>query len=207
MLRRMFTGLVQAFGRVTSSTPRPAGLRLEVDAAQWSHRPAVGDSVSVSGCCLTVAAPTEGGRLCFDVVAETLRVTTLGALRPGDRVNLEHALRADALLGGHFVQGHVDGVGEVVEVRADPADWRVRVRPADRALMECITRKGSIAVDGVSLTVAGVHGDSFSVALIPTTLEMTTLGALREGSRCNLETDMLAKTVVEFLRRREQGGA
>lgn len=200
----MFTGLIQAVARVAKINPSPTGARLEIDPAGWAHAPAIGDSISLDGCCLTLAAITPGG-WCFDAVAQTLAVTTLGTLRPGSRVNLEHACRADTLLGGHIVQGHVDGVADVIRAQRDPADWRVRFRPPGE-LMECMAPKGSVAVSGVSLTIAGVGDDWFEVALIPTTLEKTTLGELREGSRCNIETDIIARTVVQWLRR-QRGSA
>lgn len=199
-LGAVFTGLVQHIGVVASVEPSPAGVRLGVDASGWNHCPVVGDSISVSGCCLTV---TDGGRgagnLVFDVISQTLAVTILGDLRAGSRVNLEHAVRADTLMGGHFVQGHIDGVGVVRGTQPDPADWRIEIE-APAALMDCIVPKGSIAVDGVSLTLAEVSDRGFTVAIIPTTLEMTTLGELREGARCNIETDMIARQVAHIVR-------
>ena len=173
------------------------GARLVVGPRGCGHRPAEGDSISVSGCCLTVARGSDParGRIAFDVIPETLGKTILGDLKPGSRVNLEHAVRADTLMGGHFVQGHIDGVGAVRRVQADEADWRIEIgAPAE--LMDCIIPKGSIALDGVSLTIAEVFKDGFGVALIPTTLELTTLGALKAGSRCNIETDMIARQVA-----------
>jgi len=199
----MFTGLIQQVGVIERIEPSPNGRRLLVDPADWTHRPDPGESIGVNGCCLTLAAPPAetGGRLAFDVISETLARSTLGRLESGARVNLERSLRADDLMGGHVVQGHVDGVGEVVEIRPDPADWRVRIRPP-APLLDEIVHKGSIAVEGVSLTIARLVGDDFEIALIPTTLRETTLGELETGSAVNLETDVLAKTVVHFLRRR-----
>lgn len=199
----MFTGLVQAVGRVASLAPSPAGVRLAIDFAPWTHRPAVGDSISVSGCCLTAAAvgdgPGGGARVEFDAIPETLAKTTLGRLAAGSRVNLEHSVTASTLMGGHFVQGHVDGVGVVEHVQAT-ADWRVRVRTPD-GLRRYLTPKGSITVEGVSLTLAAVGpgGAWFEVALIPVTLERTTLGGLKLEDGVNLEADILAKTVVQYL--------
>lgn len=198
----MFTGLVQAVGTVLSVQPERAGVRLVVDAGAWPHRPEVGESICVSGCCLTLAAPLSetGGRLAFDVVPETLRMTTLGGLKNGSRVNLERSLAVGDLVGGHSVQGHIDGVGTVDRV-TENGECRVTVRaPSD--LMAYIVPKGSVAVDGVSLTVAAVDParETFDVALIPTTLAKTTLGELRVGGRCNLETDILARTVVNYLK-------
>lgn len=207
----MFTGLVQAIGVVVTAERTAAGARLEIDPGGWLHRPALGESICVSGCCLTVAEPpaAPGGALAFDVVYETLEMTTLGTFRAGTRVNLERSLTAADLLGGHMVQGHVEGVGTVERVKRGD-EWRVRVRPPT-GLMEFIVPKGSVTVDGVSLTVAAVDpgrsgsGGWFEVALIPTTLRLTTLGELSEGSRCNLETDIIARTVVHWLR--AYGGA
>lgn len=198
----MFTGLVQSVGVVRAVEPAGVGASILVDAGVWAHRPAPGDSISVSGCCLTVAAGSdlERGLLRFDAVSETLAKTTLGALRAGDRVNLEHSLRPETLLGGHLVQGHVDGVGVVEEVRDRASDWRLTVRPPEE-LMDYLAPKGSIAIDGVSLTIAALGADTLEIALIPTTLELTTLGALRAGARVNVEADMLGKHVVHALRR------
>ncbi len=182
----------------------PSGVRLVIEVPRWEERPRAGDSVAVAGCCLTVADepkrdPSGAHFLRFDVVSETLEKTTLGRLEHGARVNIEASLRADSALGGHMVQGHIEGIGVVESVSADAADWRLVIRPPG-ALMPCIVPKGSVAVDGVSLTVAAAARDSFSVALIPTTLERTTLGALRPGGACNIETDILARTVVHFMR-------
>ncbi len=199
----MFTGLVQHVGEIAEVSETPAGVRLEVDIRGWTPGYGVtiqqGDSISVSGTCLTVCETPAGGRLHFDVVQETLDKTTLGTLKPGGRVNLEPSVTPGQPMGGHFVQGHVDGVGEVVRVQDDAADWRVTVR-APQACVSALVPKGSITVEGVSLTLAVVDGDTFEVALIPTTLEHTTLGALNPGDRVNLEADVLAKTVVTTLK-------
>lgn len=206
----MFTGLVQAVGKVAELRESAAGMRLVVDPQGWSHHPQREASIAVNGCCLTVANdPAEDdGRPAFDVIHETLSKTSLGGLKPGSRVNLEHAATPQTLMGGHIVQGHVDGLGEVVRVqRGGEGGWRVRIRPQGpdlgRELMQYIVPKGSICVDGVSLTVAGVDlrglaGGGFEVALIPTTLERTTLGDLAEGQAVNLEVDLIAKTVVHW---------
>lgn len=198
----MFTGLVQAVGQIASIEERPFGVRLVVDAHRWDHAPELGESISVSGVCLTLAehpGPKGNGALAFDVVAETLAKTKLGALRLGSGVNLERACRPNDLLGGHIVQGHVDGVAIVSMVKDDPTDWRVRVEPpAD--LMEFTAPKGSICIDGVSLTIAALTPAHVEVALIPTTLEKTTLHALREGDRVNLEMDAIGKQVVHWLK-------
>lgn len=196
----MFTGLVQAVGTIAATSPTPAGVRLLVDPGAWPHRPALGDSISVSGVCLTVAAleASGGGRWAFDAIPETLAKTTLRRLKAGDRVNLEHAVTASTLMGGHFVQGHVDGVGAVASVQTG-ADWRLTVTPPAEVL-PFLAPKGSITIDGVSLTIAALTCDTLTVALIPTTLDLTTLGTLKPGDGVNIEADMLAKTVVNYLR-------
>ncbi len=201
----MFTGLVQSVGsvrKVERIGDGPDGpVRLVIDPGSWVHRPSHGDSISVSGVCLTVAnRPTARSRMLgFTAVPETLSKTTLGGLRAGGRVNLEHALTPSTFLGGHLVQGHVDGKGKVVSVRRG-GDWRVRVHlPA--GLREFIVPKGSVCLDGVSLTVASVYADGFEVALIPTTLELTTLGGLTPGDWVNVETDLVVKTILAWARR------
>lgn len=199
----MFTGLVQAKGRVASIIPAATGTTLVVESA-WDRVPAPGDSVCVSGCCLTLAGPVEraGGLVSmgFDVIHETLAKTTLGGLGVGSAVNLETSCTPTTLLGGHIVQGHVEGVGRFEGVQTGD-DWRITVRPPAE-LMPVITPKGSITIDGVSLTVAevDVRAGTFGVALIPTTLAATTLGEAFEGGRCNLETDVLARTVIHYAR-------
>lgn len=193
----MFTGLVQHRGRVLDVRPTSAGVCLELDADGWLHQPGLGESIAVSGCCLTVAGLDP---LRFDVIQQTLRVTTLCGLRRGDGVNLEPAVTPATLLGGHLVQGHVDGVGVIRAISRDAEGVRMRIdAPAD--LMDFIIPKGSIAVDGVSLTLAEVLNDGFVVALIPTTLELTTLGEAKEGGCVNLETDLVVKTIVHQVRR------
>ena len=222
----MFTGLIQRVGVVADvSALGGGGVRLVVDynppdvgrflnvgdgvgaggsrgegGGRWPGVPLVEESVAVDGCCLTVAEVVEGGRgLGFDVIPQTLAVTTLGGLSVGDRVNLEQCVSPTGLLGGHIVQGHVDGVGEVLEVR-EGGDWRVRVR-LPGGLVRYAVPKGSVTLAGVSLTVAGldVGGEWIEVALIPTTLERTTLGGLGVGSPINVEMDLIAKTVVHYL--------
>jgi riboflavin synthase len=176
----MFTGIVRDLGRVASFD----GARLVVDTAIEAG---LGDSVSINGACLTVVANTDG--LSFDVVAETLSRTTLGGLAAGDAVNLEPALRAGEPLGGHIVQGHVDAVGRVRSV-GEPV-W---IDAPPDVLRYCV-EKGSIAVDGVSLTIAALDGGGFAVALVPHTLAATTLGSAEPGTAVNLEIDVLAKYV------------
>lgn len=201
----VFTGLVQAVGKVKSIAPTHAGVRLVIDPGAWDHRPAPGDSICVSGVCLTVAQllPSPHAGWAFDVIPETLAKTTLGGLSPGHKVNLEHALTPSTLLGGHFVQGHVDGVGEIERIDTD-GQWRVTVRPPP-GLIAFMGPKGSIAIEGVSLTIASLARATLSVALIPTTLERTTLGVLRPGDSVNIEADILAKMVVQTLQRLTPG--
>ncbi len=195
----MFTGLIQHVGVVSEVRPRQEGIRLRIDPDEWSHEPTHGESISVNGCCLTVVDASRGG-LEFDCVAQTLAKTTLGGLGPGQRVNLERALRASDFLGGHFVQGHVDGVGTVRSVQDRGGDYRLVIEvPSDVSAF--LIPRGSITVDGVSLTLAGTDARTFEVALIPTTLDLTTLGDLRVGDPVNLEADVLAKTTVTWLER------
>jgi riboflavin synthase len=195
----MFTGLVQHVGRVASIQRTGAGARLDIDPAGWTHRADPGESIAVSGVCLTLVESVQG-RWAFDVIPETLSRTTLGSLAPGDPVNLEHAVTPATLLGGHLVQGHVDGTAQVVRIQQG-ADWRVEIQPpAD--LMACMIPKGSVCVDGVSLTLARVDpaAGTFEVALIPETLERTTLRSLRPGQRVNIEADATVKAIVHVLR-------
>lgn len=191
----MFTGLVQAMGEVIEAQTGPAGLRLRIQSPGWT--PADGDSISVSGVCLTQSGPSSGGILTFTAVPETLAATTLGTLRPGGRVNLERSMAVGDLMGGHSVQGHIDAVGTVERVQPAP-DYRIFIRPP-AAFMKFVVPKGSIAVDGVSLTIAGVEPATFNIALIPTTLAKTTVSALKPGDPCNLESDILARTIVHYL--------
>ncbi|HWB56712.1 MAG TPA: riboflavin synthase [Gaiellaceae bacterium] len=191
----MFTGIVRELGAVAAVSSRGDRVRLEVRAPGTAAGTAVGDSVSINGACLTAVA-ADDGVLAFDVVAETLRRTSLGRLAPGSRVNVEPALRAGEPLGGHLVQGHVDGVGRVRRVDVEGLE----IEAPERLLRYCV-EKGSIAVEGVSLTVAGLGEGSFSVALIPHTREATTLGEVSEGDELNLEADMLAKHVERLMER------
>lgn len=199
----MFTGLIQALGKVAAIEPNQAGARLVIDPAGWSHRPARGDSISVNGCCLTVANSPDSHdpAFRFDAVRQTLTLTNLGALRVGDAVNLEHSARPDTLMGGHIVQGHIDAVAKIVRVRAEPLDYRIAFQPPP-GLMDLFVPQGAVAIDGISLTIAGVTKDAFEVALIPTTLEKTNLGSRREGDLVNVETDIVARTIVHWLSRR-----
>lgn len=204
----MFTGIIEITGRIVQIAPSETGCSLLVDPGEWAARPAQGDSIAVNGCCLTVANTPNAAKsarfLRFDVIHQTLRLTTLGELAPGDRVNLEQAVTPRTLLGGHLVQGHVDGVGLArrVENPEKTGEFRLRIQPPP-ALMDVILPQGSITVDGVSLTVAAVGPDWFDVALIPTTLDKTTLRrvASEPGTRVNLEADSLVRMVAHLLKR------
>ena len=194
----MFTGIVEKTARVAAVTDGPMFRRLWV-AHDW---PDVGhgESVAVNGVCLTVAE-LAAGQLGFDVVKETLDKTNLGLLRAGDGVHVERAMRVGDRFDGHFVQGHVDGPATVVSVTGGADEWRVRLEvPTD--LARFLAPKGSVALDGVSLTVAAVDGRQFEVALIPTTLSLTQLGNREPGWPCNFEADILGKQVVTWLERR-----
>jgi len=195
----VFTGIVREKGRVVSAVAAEDGARLVVAAPQTAPHTAVGDSVAVDGVCLTAVSVTDG-EIAFDAVAETLRRSSLGALQTGDDVNVEPALRAGDPLGGHYVQGHVDAVGRVTTIEPEGDGRRVTFEAPPNALRYC-AEKGSITVDGVSLTVAGLDETSFTVALIPHTLAETTLGALEQGDEVNLEADVLAKYVERLLTR------
>ena len=189
----MFTGIVRERGRVVSLAGGDDGLHIEIEAPQTAALTAIGDSVDVAGCCLTATA-VQDGRFSVTAVPESLARTTLGALAEGDEVNLESALRAGEPLGGHFVQGHVDGVGRVALIEQDGESRRAWIEAAP-ALLRYAVEKGSIAVDGVALTITALRDGAFEVALIPHTLEVTTLGTLATGDQVNLEVDVLAKYV------------
>lgn len=193
----MFTGIVESMGKVVAATATGSGRRLAVDAPGWAADAEPGESISVSGVCLTAAGAR--GELVFDIVAETLARTALGRLRPGSRVNLERCVRASTPMGGHIVQGHVEGLARVESILTS-GEHRVRLRPPG-SLMEAIIPKGSITLDGVSLTLAAVdpRGGTFEVALIPTTLERTTLGTWQVGDEANVETDIVSRSVSHWL--------
>jgi riboflavin synthase len=189
----MFTGLVEQMGEVATAVERPPGKRLVVRSGPWAQDVSIGESIAVNGCCLTVVSIDSIG-FGFDAGEETLGRTNLGRLGPGSRVNLERSLRFQDRLGGHLVTGHIDAVGEL-DQRRDDADWSYFWIRCPPPLTRQMASKGSIAVDGVSLTLVQVEQDRFSVALIPHTLQVTTLGQLRPGDPVNLETDLLAKYV------------
>ena len=193
----MFTGIVRERGRVVGIDGGDAGVRLRITAPATAGDVALGDSVSIGGVCLTVVA-VAAGEIAFDAVPETLSRTALGRLAAGDDVNVEPALRAGDPLGGHVVQGHVDGLGAVRSVDPEGDGRRIWVDAPQDILRYCV-EKGSVAVDGVSLTVAALDGVGFAVALIPHTLSETTFGALVAGDAVNLEVDILAKYVERLL--------
>jgi riboflavin synthase len=196
----MFTGIVQEVGEVRTVEHGSDGSRLRVSMPATAARVAVGDSVAIEGVCLTATA-VNAETVAFDAMGETLARTTLGSLAAGSPVNVEPALRASDPLGGHVVQGHVDAVAEVVDVRPDGIAAVVRIRVPD-GLQRYLVQKGSVAVAGVSLTVSAVDGDAFEVWLIPHTREVTTLGRLAPGTRLNVEVDQLAKYVERLLAHR-----
>jgi len=196
----MFTGIVEELGTVRAITPVETGAHLSISATTVLDDVQIGDSISVNGCCLTVVTLNDGYYE-VDVVEETLRMTCLGSLRVGDRVNLERSVRLVDRLGGHLVQGHVDGVGRLIS-RESAADGSLVVRiEAPAAVLRYVVYKGSIAVDGISLTVAAIDNTSFSIALIPHTQDVTTLGFRQPGDQVNLEVDIIAKYVEKLLNR------
>jgi len=193
----MFTGLVELMATIVEVNAAPPGRRIVVAAPDFAGSVAIGDSIAVNGCCLTVIEVRDAN-LAFDAGPETLERTNLGQLVAGSSVNLERSLRVGDRLGGHFVTGHTDGVATLTERVETPGETRMTFR-TDAALTQMMILKGSLAVDGVSLTLTDVSEGSFSVALIPHTLAMTTLGSLTVGDAVNLETDLVAKYVGRWL--------
>jgi riboflavin synthase len=193
----VFTGIIREVGLTAAITGHSDGIRLQVEAPQTAATTSVGDSVSIDGCCLTAVA-LEDGSIAFDAVPETLSRTTLGGLSIGARVNVEPALRAGEPLGGHYVQGHVDGVGAVRSAKDEGEGRRVWINAPNEILRNAV-EKGSITVQGVSLTVAELDDTGFAVALVPHTLAATTLGELAARHAVNLEVDVLAKYVERLL--------
>lgn len=194
----MFTGIIRAVGTLGASEPKGTDMRLRIDTGALDlESTGVGDSIAVSGVCLTATALTTNG-FWADVSGETLARTALGRLGTGDRVNLETALTLATPLGGHLVSGHVDGVGDVIERRDEGRSVRFRIR-APAELARYIAQKGSICVDGISLTVNKVEGSSFDVNIVPHTLEQTTMGEFAPGRRVNLEVDIIARYLERLL--------
>jgi riboflavin synthase len=201
----MFTGLIQHVGSVQSlAAVSGGGARLAIDIGPLAANCKLGDSIAVEGCCLTVVS-LNGSVAAFDAVPETLKRTTLGELKAASRVNLESSLLPNSPLGGHFVQGHVDGTASVIDTVTGGrwAEWHFKLQ--DATLAEQIVEKGSIAVDGIILTIAGCDASAatFWVALIPETLEHTTIASKTKGARVNIETDILGKYVLAALKRRQ----
>jgi riboflavin synthase len=195
----VFTGIVEELGTVRRVTPHATGAQLEIAATTVLTDVRIGDSISLNGCCLTVVEVTPN-TYTVDVVEESLRVTSLGAVAVGDRVNLERSVRLADRLGGHLVQGHVDGVATLV-ARDTLADGSALLRfEAPTEVLRYVVYKGAVAVDGVSLTVAGVDETTFSIALIPHTQAVTTLGFRHPGDRVNVETDVIARYVEKLTR-------
>ena len=199
----MFTGIIEAVGALVALEPRGSQVGLVIEASAISTGVRVGDSIAVNGTCLTVTK-IDGARLHFDAVRETLERTSLGDQRVGAPVNVERAMRADGRLDGHIVQGHVDGTGRVAELAREGGDVRLCIECGPE-IARYLVPKGSVAIDGVSLTVVGVTDAGFDVALIPHTLAETNLGDRRPGDRVNLEADVLGKYVVHYLERTRSG--
>jgi riboflavin synthase len=194
----MFTGIVEELGRIRAITPNADGARVEIEATTVLEDASIGASIAVNGCCVTVVEVGDGW-WAADAVTETLRRTTFGERKVGDGVNLERPLRLADRLGGHLVQGHVDATG-IVRARAALPDGSTEFRfDAPLDVMRYVVHKGSVTVDGISLTVAAVHDDGFSVAVIPHTLAVTTLGTRQPGHRVNLECDVVAKYIERLL--------
>lgn len=200
----MFTGLVEALGTVVAVIPEPPGVRLVVAAGSIGREAQLGESVCTSGCCLSVVR-IEGDAIEFQLGPETLSRTTLGRLAAGSAVNLERSLRTSDRLGGHLVTGHVDGLGSLAS-RVQEGDWVTCRFAAPPVLLGQMAAKGSVAIDGVSLTIVDVDAATFGVALIPHTLEHTTLGRLAVGDAVNLETDLVFKYVARWLEARTVPG-
>jgi riboflavin synthase len=198
-LRRVFTGIVRERGRVVGVEGGENGLRLEIAAPKTAAGAQPGDSVSLDGLCLTVIE-VDDGRLSFDAVPESLQRSNFARLAEGDEINVEPALRVGEPLGGHYVQGHVDAVGRVASVEPEGEGLRIWTEAPPDILRYCV-EKGSITVDGVALTITELREDAFEVALVPHTLEQTTLGMLAPGDEVNLEVDVLAKYVERLVRR------
>lgn len=198
----MFTGIVQTTAEILASTPNETGRRLSIGRGKLTGSINHGDSICVSGVCLTAVEISETA-LGFDVIHETLMKTSIGSLQVGDLVNLEPAVTPSQPMGGHFMQGHVDGLAVIDTIHTDAGEWRITLKPEHGAegLMDYIIPRGSVAIDGVSLTLARVSEDSFDVALIPATLELTTLGQRKVGDHVNIEADILAKTIAHQMSR------
>lgn len=199
----MFTGIIEEQGELQTVRPGQISGELTVRAKKALEETVVGDSIAVNGVCLTVTGMSSG-HFTADVMAESLRRTNLGSLKPGDKVNLERALSLNGRMGGHIVSGHIDGTGEIVKIeREDNAVWFTIV--SEDAVMDGLVEKGSIAIDGISLTVVDVLEDRFTVSIIPHTMDETSLGRAKVGTKVNLETDVLGKYVLKYLAKLQGG--
>lgn len=193
----MFTGIIEETGSILSFSEEKQSWRLQVSADKALQDAEIGDSIAINGCCLTIVAISPGA-LSFDVLAESKRLTTLDELGVGGVVNLERAVRFNGKMGGHFVTGHIDGIGKITELKSRGTDTFLRVETPP-GMGRYLVAKGSIAIDGISLTVAAVNGDSFDVWIIPHTREHTNLGTKIEGDGVNLEFDQLGKYVEKLI--------
>jgi len=192
----MFTGIIERIGAVKEKKGQGKGVRLVLEVGKWNEKLSVGDSVAVNGACLTIVRKTET-TLAFDVVPDTLKSTNLGSLQIGSRVNLEPSLRAGDAFGGHFVMGHVDAVGKIKKLEKIGDSWILEVEVPSE-IMRYVIHKGSIAVDGISLTVQRVREKSFEIAIIPHTMGNTALGGKKAGDPVNLEPDFMAKYMEKY---------
>ena len=201
----MFTGIIEDLGSIDAIKPSEQGCVISVRTALPTAKMNIGDSIAVNGCCLTVVSKGRG-KMAMDVSAESLRRTTLGSFKVGDRVNLERCMTLEKLLGGHLVAGHVDGVGRVVSIKPE-GDSSLYTFEVPAAQAHYLVEKGSAAIDGISLTVFNIKGRTFSVEVIPHTLKVTTLGFRRPGDAVNIESDMMMKYVERILATRGMAGA
>ena len=192
----MFTGIVEECGKVVSSEPNQDGASIRISSS-FGQEVEIGESIAVNGVCLTATRIDSGGAICFDLLDETLRVTNLGDLEAGSTVNLERALRVGDRLSGHFVQGHVDDCAEIISLEKTGADHRLQIA-LPKQFRHLVVYKGSICVNGISLTIAELEEDSFTLWIIPHTYEVTNLSSLKTGSRVNLEFDLLAKHLARL---------
>lgn len=196
----MFTGIIEGLAEVRSvaRAKKGADTVMRVRLGRMAKDLKVGDSVCVSGACLTVTRLSKGEAQ-FEMVAETIRRTSLGSIKPGDKVNIERSMKVGDRLEGHFVLGHVDGTATIIDKKEAQSETTMWFQLASKELAAAIVEKGSVAIDGISLTVVDVDGDKFSVSLIPHTLEITTLGTKKKGDKVNIETDVLSKYVAKSL--------
>jgi riboflavin synthase len=193
----MFTGLIEAICVVKSARPNAGGVSLTVDLGNLAEQCKIGDSIAINGACLTIAELT-GSLATFELSTETLARSTLGKLKPSSKVNVEQAMKPTDRFGGHFVQGHVDGTATIKAIKRQGGFADIEFAAPPELLSQMVV-KGSVAVDGISLTIAGLNRSSFSVALIPQTLKRTTLGTAKAGDAVNIETDIIVKTIKSYL--------